>query len=98
LRERATELTQVISEDLATGLDLASAQTQAEVAGAISGAREDLSSGISELPTWKSLSALSAALGDEAITALRAAADEAEPRSPKPCSWMSAHSKIPAFS
>ncbi|MBY3385067.1 AAA family ATPase [Rhizobium laguerreae] len=78
LRKRATELTKVISEDLATGLDLASAQTQADVAGAISGAREDLSGGLSELTTWKLLSAVAAALRDETITTLEGAADEAD--------------------
>ncbi len=60
LRIRATELTEVISEDLASGLDLASAHTQAEVAGAISGAREELSGGLDELDTWRSLSAVAA--------------------------------------
>lgn len=78
LRDRATELTQAISQDLHSELDLANAQTQAEVAGAISGAREDLSGGLGELPTWRSLSAVAVALGDENIAALTAAADEAD--------------------
>lgn len=78
LRARAAELTQVITDDLATGLDLTSASVQMEVAGAITIAHEALEAGLHELPTWKTLSTLGLALTEEVIERLRSAADEAE--------------------
>ena len=78
LRAGATELTQVISEDLAIGLDLASPRTQADLAGAISGAQEDLSGGLGELTTWKLISEVATALSGQIIAALLGAADQAD--------------------
>jgi AAA domain len=78
LRARAAELTQVISEDLAIGLDLANARTQSDVAGAIFSAQEDLSNGLGELMTWRSISEVATALGDQTIAALQGAADQAD--------------------
>jgi energy-coupling factor transporter ATP-binding protein EcfA2 len=77
LRERAAESTKAISQDLVSGLDLASSQTQADVAGAISGAREDLSGGLGELSTWRLLSVVAEVLGEATTAALQTAADRA---------------------
>lgn len=78
LRTRAAELTQVISDDLVTGLNLTSANVQMEVAGAITIAHQDLAAGLQELPTWKTLSVLGSGLTEGVIEQLRRAADEAE--------------------
>ena len=83
LRERATELTLVISEDLAVGLDLSQGQTQTEVAGAISGAQEALSGTLLELPTWKSLSAVALALNPKQLRRLKALPAKQRRRSPR---------------
>ena len=78
LRIRAAELTQVISNDLVTGLKLTSANVQMEVAGAITIAREDLAAGVHDLPTWKTLSLVGSALTEDVTGRLLSAADEAE--------------------
>uniref|UniRef100_Q07LD3 Uncharacterized protein n=1 Tax=Rhodopseudomonas palustris (strain BisA53) TaxID=316055 RepID=Q07LD3_RHOP5 len=78
LRTRAADLTQVISGDIASGSNLTSANVQMEVAGAISIARESLTAGLDELPTWKTLSALGSALTPEVTDRLRSATDVAK--------------------
>jgi hypothetical protein len=65
LRARAAELTQVVSDDLVPGLNLTSANVQMEIAGAITVAKEEVAAGLQELPTWKTLSGLGAALNTE---------------------------------
>jgi len=77
LKERAAELTKVIGEDLSSGLDLTSPKTQLDVAGAISGAREDMAGGLMELATWKTLSEIAAAINNDTCEVLQAAALEA---------------------
>ncbi|WP_029351300.1 AAA family ATPase [Bosea sp. 117] len=78
LKERAAELTKVISEDLVSGLDLAKQQTQLDVAGAISGAREDITGGLAELSTWKTLSQIATAFNDDTSAILQTTVREAE--------------------
>ena len=70
LNERAAELTQVVADDLVAGLDLTSAKVQQEVAGAISGAREDLKNGLTNLKSWKDLSAIEAAVSPDIATGI----------------------------
>lgn len=77
-RERAAALTQVISDDLAEGLDLRKVTAQIDVAGAIAIAREDLATGLHTIPTWKALSTLRSALAGEARTQVQNAATTAE--------------------
>lgn len=62
LSQRAAELTRVITDDLVAGLDLTSASVQQDVAGAISGALEDLGGGLTALPSWKELSVIESAV------------------------------------
>jgi hypothetical protein len=78
LRARAAELTQVISDDLVADLNLTNANVRMEVASAITLAREDLTAGLHDLPTWKMLSVLKTALTEEVIERLRSAAEAAE--------------------
>ncbi len=78
LRTRAAELTQVIRDDLVVGLNLTSASVQREVARAITIAREDLASGLHDMPSWKMLSAVGSALTEHVSERLQGATDEAE--------------------
>jgi hypothetical protein len=78
LRERAAELTHVIVGDLTPGLDLASAKVQLDLAGAISGAREELGAGLDGLQGWKELSQIAGAITPEVATFLGVAAETAE--------------------
>lgn len=78
LSTRAAELTQVISDDLVTDLNLTSASVQMDVAGAITIAQEGLAAGLHELPTWKTLTTLESALTAEVTARLLSAADKAE--------------------
>lgn len=66
LADRATELTQVVSEDLAAGLDLSKPDIQHQVISAIEGAKEDLKTGIEGLETWKTLQSIAHAFDAEA--------------------------------
>lgn len=86
LTERAGELTKVVSDDLATGLDLKDANTQRQIASALLGAESDLKSGLAGLQKWRELESISNALPEksradlfnaiaEARTALAAAID-----------------------
>jgi SOS-response transcriptional repressor LexA len=73
LATRAADLTKVIADDLVAELDLTNAKVQQEVAGAITGARQELAQGLSSLESWKTLSTIAQALSGEADAALRAA-------------------------
>ena len=53
LADRAAELTQVISGELAEGLDLSDPKIQQQVIANIAAAYEDLKIGIEGLETWK---------------------------------------------
>lgn len=59
---RATDLTKVISDDLASGLDLANAQIQKQIVVALSNAEEDITSGLAGLQKWKSFEGIARAL------------------------------------
>ncbi len=65
LTDRAAELTQVVSSDLANGLDLGSAPVQHQVISAIGAAQEDLKAGLAGLPSWKDLQTIVQALDKE---------------------------------
>jgi hypothetical protein len=73
LNDRASELTKVISGDLAVGLDLADAQIQKQIALALAGAEQDVTDGLSGLPAWKTLHAVYSALDEASRTKVRAA-------------------------
>lgn len=66
LIDQATDLTQVVSNDLANGLNLASPPVQHQVISAIGAAREDLNAGLSGLASWKALQAVALALDSDA--------------------------------
>ena len=59
---KAAELTQVVSDDLAAGLNLANAQIQKEVAVALSHAKGDIATRLSGLQKWKSFESIASAL------------------------------------
>lgn len=65
LADRATELTQVVSEDLAAGLDLSKPDIQRQVTVSIESAKEDLKAGIEGLGTWKTLQSIAQAFNSE---------------------------------
>jgi energy-coupling factor transporter ATP-binding protein EcfA2 len=82
LTDRAADLTQVVSNDLANGLNLASPPVQHQVISAIGAAQEDLKAGLSGLPSWKALQAIAQALDKESakgvVTAVATARSRAE--------------------
>ncbi len=73
LTDRAGELTQVVSNDLAAGLSLTSSSVQHEVISAIGGAQEDLKANLDGLPTWKTLQLIAKALDEDLVTQVSAA-------------------------
>jgi hypothetical protein len=84
LKDRAAELAQVVSGDLAENLQLSSAQTQNQVIAAISAAEADLKAGIEGLETWNEFGSIANALDEvacgavaSAIVSARKDADEA---------------------
>ena len=66
LNDRAAELTKVISQDLADGLDLSSPTVQHDVIAAIGAARTDLQSGLSSVDVWRSIKSIAGALNTSA--------------------------------
>ncbi len=66
IKDRAAELAQVVSGDLAEHLQLSSALTQNQVIGAITAAELDLKGGIEALETWKEFGSISSALDESA--------------------------------
>ena len=66
LANRAAELTQVISGDLAEGLDLSQSQIQHEVIAAIEAAKRDVETGLEGLNAWKLLQSITQAFDQEA--------------------------------
>jgi energy-coupling factor transporter ATP-binding protein EcfA2 len=84
LTVRAAELTQVVSNDLANGLDLASPPIQHQVISAIGAAQEDLKAGLSGLPSWKALQAVAQALDKESAERVAAAVTKARSRGEGP--------------
>ena len=84
LADRAAALTQVISGELAEGLDLSDSKIQQQVIANIAAADEDLKTGIEGLETWKTLQSIAQAFDAEAsgvvkaaITNARASSEEA---------------------
>ena len=63
--DKAGDLTKVVSDDLAPGLDLADAQTQKQIAIALSGAGGDIESGLAGLQKWKTFESISNSLPAE---------------------------------
>lgn len=60
--DKAADLTKVVSDDLAAGLDLANAQIQKQVVLALSDAEGDITSGLAGLQKWKSFESIANAL------------------------------------
>lgn len=84
LVEKSKNLTEVISSDLATNLDLGKIATQNQVIGAIETARSQLSEGIESIPLWKTLKSIATSFDEHAtqsatklIARSRASATEA---------------------
>jgi len=84
LIDRAAELTQVVSNDLASGLNLVSSSVQHQVISAIGAAQEDLKAGLDGVSSWKTLQSIAQALDEElakrvsaAIATARSKAEEA---------------------
>ncbi len=65
LIDHATELTKVVSSDLAIGLDLTKSPVRNQVISAIGAAQEDLKVGIEGLPSWKTLQSIAQVLNEE---------------------------------
>jgi hypothetical protein len=68
--DKAADLTNALSADLAVGLDLANAQVQKQVVVALSCAERDIASGLTGLQKWKSLEEISSTLPFEVREAL----------------------------
>ncbi len=78
LRARAAELTQVVGDDLVADLDLTNAKVQLDVAGAITMAKDSVTAGLDDLPTWKTLSTFDTAFTGDVRQQLNAAVYNAE--------------------
>jgi hypothetical protein len=83
LSDKSNELTEVISGDLASTLDLSTPTTQNQVIAAIGRAREDIDNGLEALPFWQSMSAISSAFRERdtsnaVMTAIEVALASAE--------------------
>jgi len=66
LTDRAAELTQVVSNDLAGNLKLENPAIQHQVITAIGSARDELKAGLDGIPSWKALTAIGLELNNEA--------------------------------
>lgn len=64
--EKAGDLTKVVSDDLAPGLDLSDAKIQKKIAITLSAAENDIASGLAGLQTWRVFDSISSALPTEA--------------------------------
>jgi energy-coupling factor transporter ATP-binding protein EcfA2 len=73
LNDKASDLTKVVSGDLAAGLDLTDAQVQKQIGLAVAGAEQDVGAGLEALPIWKTLQAVHSALNASARAKLREA-------------------------
>jgi hypothetical protein len=73
LTDRAAELTQVVSSDLASNLKLENPAVQHQVIAAIGSAQDDLNSGLSGLSSWKTFEAMTLGLNGEATKRVSAA-------------------------
>lgn len=76
--DKAADLTKVVSDDLAAGLDLANAQIQKQVIVALSDAEADIASGLAGLQKWKSFENIASALPAEVRQGLAQAAANAK--------------------
>ena len=77
LAARATNLTQVVSGDLAAGLDLSNLKVQHHVIGLVAAVEEDLKVGIEGLDTWKTLQSIGKTFSPEASSKVKAALTKA---------------------
>jgi energy-coupling factor transporter ATP-binding protein EcfA2 len=71
LNERASDLTKIVSGDLAAGLDLADAQVQKQIGIALLGAEQDVGAGLDGFDTWATLRFVHGALPAATRTVLR---------------------------
>jgi len=62
LNDKASDLTKVMSGDLAAGLDLADGQVQKQIVLALAGAEQDVGAGLEGLMSWKTLQTVHSAL------------------------------------
>ncbi len=97
LIDRAAELTQVVSNDLAGGLNLASPSVQHQVISAIGAAQEDLKAGLEGLPSWKTLQSIAQALDEELATRVSAAIATARSKAEEAVRLLEKSSKDPKF-
>lgn len=78
LSDKAGEMTKVVSDDLAVGLDLTNAPTQKALAQALQAAETDLALGLSALKKWDTFQTIAAALPEASRTAIAAKLAEAK--------------------
>ena len=97
LTQRAAELTHVVSSDLAAGLDLASPPVQHQVISAIGAAQEDLSAGLSGIPSWKALESIAQALDEDSVKRLSTAVATARSMAEEAMRLLEESGKDPKF-
>jgi len=97
LNEKAAELTKVVSDDLATGLDLASPAVQHEVIVAIGTANSELEAGLGGMAAWKSLQTVACALNDETKIKLATVVSTARERAEEAVALLARSSKDSRF-
>ena len=73
LNDKASDLTKLVSGDLAAGLDLGDAQVQKQISLALAGAEQDVSAGLEALSIWKTMQSVHSALDATTRAKLREA-------------------------
>ena len=97
LTDRAAELTQVVSNDLAAGLPLATSKVQHQVISAIEAAKEDIRPGIEGLSSWQTLQSIAVALDTESAKRVSDAIARARDRSAEAIELLKKSSKDSKF-
>jgi len=97
LSDRASELTQVVSNDLAEGLTLANSTVQYQVISAIEAAKDETRPGLEGLPSWQSLQSITLALDGEAARRVSDAVANARRRAEEAIDLLNTSSKDSKF-
>ena len=97
LANRTAELTQVISGDLAEGLDISKPQIQHKVIGAIESAKKDVETGLEGLDTWKLLQSIAQTFDQKASEQIKKAITSAHTKSEEAGRLLEKSSADPKF-
>ena len=97
LTDKAVELTNVVSTDLASDLDLADSSIQHQIISAIGSAKDDLNAGLDGLQSWKKLQSIAQTLDEELSSRILAAIVTAQSKAQEAVSLLEKATKDPKF-